>query len=402
MKKASSLQRLLAKDSYLCVGLMSGTSMDGVDAALARMDTRPVRPKVELVRFVTAAYPQELRDSLMELAGGQECTAEEIARLQTAVAVAFAGAFFEVTRAARIDAGKVDFIGSHGQTVAHLPPKGEMGGEIAGTLQLGSPAAIAALTGVTTVGDFRSGDIALGGQGAPLAPYADFCLRKSGSRSRIILNIGGIANITYLPKACKQEQVLAFDTGPGNMVLDALCRAVYPGGGGFDAGGEIALKGKPSQELVDTFLTHPYFKLAPPKSAGHKEFGTPFAWEFLSSGKELGLKREDVIASAARLTTRSVAGAIREFVMPRGKVDEVFLSGGGLKNHAITGGLAELLAPASVKAIDELGIAADAKEAVDFALLARDALLARPNVIAAATGASKAAILGTIALGSDQ
>jgi anhydro-N-acetylmuramic acid kinase len=401
MKAASSLQRLLAKERFFCVGLMSGTSMDGVDAALVRMDTKPAQPGVELVRFVTAPYPQELRDSLMELAGGQECTAEEIARLQTAVAVSFAGAFFEVTRTAGIDGRQVDFIGSHGQTVAHLPPKGEMGREIAGTLQLGSPAAIAALTGVTTVGDFRSGDIALGGQGAPLAPYADFCLRKSRSKNRIILNIGGIANITYLPKACKMEQVLAFDTGPGNMVLDALFRAVYPGGGGFDASGEIALKGKHSLELVGTFLTHPYFKLAPPKSAGHKEFGTPFAWEFLSSGKEQGLKREDVIASAVKLTTTSIADAIRRFVAPKGKVDEVFLSGGGSKNRAITNDLEELLAPASVRPIDELGIPADAKEAVDFALLARETLLARKNVIAAATGASKATILGSIALGSD-
>jgi len=401
MKAASGLQRLLAKDRFLCVGLMSGTSMDGVDAALVRMDTKPVQPKVELVRFVSGAYPEELRNSLMELAGGQECTAEEIAMLQTGVAVAFAGSFFEVVRAAGIDGGQVDFIGSHGQTVAHLPPKGEIGREITGTLQLGSPAAIAALTGVTTVGDFRSGDMALGGQGAPLAPYADYCLRRSRSKNRVILNIGGIANITYLPKACEPEQVVAFDTGPGNMVLDALCRAVYPGGRGFDSFGEIALRGKHSHELVDVFLTHPYFKLAPPKSAGHKEFGTPFAWEFLSGGKERGLKREDVIASAVKLTTRSIADAVRRFVTPLGPVDEVFISGGGSRNRAITNDLETMLAPASVRPIDELGIPADAKEAVDFALLARDALLGRRNVIAKVTGASKAAVLGTIALGSD-
>ncbi len=401
MKAASVLQRLIAKDQFLCVGLMSGTSMDGVDAALVRMDTKPERPGVELIHFVTAGYPGELRDSLMEIAGGQECTAEEISRLHTAVAVAFANGFFELMREARIEAKKVDFIGSHGQTVAHLPPKGENGPEIAGTLQLGSPAAIAALTGVTTVGDFRSGDLALGGQGAPLAPYADFCLRKSKTKNRIILNIGGIANITYLPKACSREEVLAFDTGPGNMVIDALCRAVYSGGRGFDSNGEIALTGTYSQGLVDTFLTHPYFKIAPPKSAGHKEFGTPFAWEFLSSGKELGLKREDVIASAVRLTTTSIADAIRRFVKPRGQVDELYVSGGGGRNRAITNGLTEQLQPISVRPIDELGIPADAKEAVDFALLARETLLARKNVIPEATGASKATILGTIALGSD-
>ncbi|MFH1754862.1 MAG: anhydro-N-acetylmuramic acid kinase [Candidatus Latescibacterota bacterium] len=401
MKAASSLQRLVSKDRFLCVGLMSGTSMDGVDAALVRMDTKLSQPNVELIQFATGRYPDELRDSLMELAGGQECTAEEIARLQTAVAVAFAGSFFELMRAAHINADQVDFIGSHGQTVAHLPPQATVGQEIAGTLQLGSPAAIAALTGVTTVGDFRNADIALGGQGAPLAPYADFCLRKSRSNNRIILNIGGIANITFLPKACKQDQVLAFDTGPGNMVSDALYRALYPGGNRFDSSGERALAGTPSGTLVDTFLTHPYFELAPPKSAGHREFGAPFAWEFLSSGKEQGLKREDVMASAVMLTTRSISDAIDRFVTPHGAVDEVFVSGGGSKNQAIVKGLERQLKPAAVKLIDELGIPAGAKEAVDFALLARETLLARPNVIISATGAAKAAILGTISLGSN-
>jgi anhydro-N-acetylmuramic acid kinase len=401
MKAASSLQRLVSKERFLCVGLMSGTSMDGVDAALVQMDTEPAQPGVKLIQFVTRRYPDELKDSLMELAGGQECTAEEIARLQTAVAVAFANAYFELLQAASVDGNKVDFIGSHGQTVAHIPPKGEMGQEIAGTLQLGSPAAIAALTGVTTVGEFRIGDIVLGGQGAPLAPYADYCLRKSRSKNRIILNIGGIANITYLPKGCKQDEVLAFDTGPGNMVIDALCRAVFPSGKGYDSFGEIALTGTSSQALVDTFLTHPYFKLAPPKSAGHREFGTPFAWEFLSNAKEQGLKREDVMASAVQLTTKSIADAIRSFITPHGQVDEVFISGGGSKNLAITNDLEERLRPAALRSIDELGIQADAKEAVDFALLARETLLARKNVITAATGASKATILGTIALGSD-
>ncbi len=401
VKPASSLQRLISKDEFLGVGLMSGTSMDGIDAALVHMDAGSKAPKIELLGFKTCPYPEELKDSLMELATGQECTAEEFAALDTSVAVSFAGSFFDLTRSAGVDGDKVDFIGSHGQTVAHVPPMGGKGSEIAGTLQLGPPGIIAALTGVTTVGDFRVGDIALGGQGAPLAPYADFLLRKSESKSRIILNIGGIANLTYLPKGCRRDQVIAFDTGPGNMVIDALVRALYPGEGGYDVSGKKALAGTPSAALVNTFLTHPYFKDEPPKSAGHREFGTPFAWEFLSQGKEKGLKRDDILASAVSLTTRSVAAAIHKFVMPRGPVDEIFFSGGGSKNKAIIGGLETELKQTKIQPIDTLGVPAEAKEAVDFALLARETLLARKNVIASATGASKEIVLGTIALGSN-
>ncbi|NIM20504.1 MAG: anhydro-N-acetylmuramic acid kinase [Candidatus Latescibacteria bacterium] len=401
MKPASGLQRLLSKDEFLAVGLMSGTSMDGIDAALVQMDAGLEQSNIELVAFKTRPYPEELKDNLMELATGQECTAEDIALLQTSVAVGFANCFFELMRTAGMDSEDVDFIGSHGQTVAHAPPSSGRGHEIAGTLQLGPPGMIAALTGITTVGDFRVGDIALGGQGAPLSPYADYLLRRSENVNRIILNIGGIANLTYLPRNCKREAVIAFDTGPGNMVLDALFRALYPTKGSYDQAGENARRGEPSKELVDKFLTHPYFENAPPKTSGHREFGTPFAWEFLSQGKERGLKREDILASAASLTARSIAGAIEEFVQPRGEVDEVYLSGGGARNKAITNELEALLEPVQVRPIDDLGIPAEAKEAVDFAVLARETLLVRKNVISSATGASKETILGTIALGSD-
>ncbi len=401
MKPASSLQKLISKDEFLCVGMMSGTSMDGVDAALVRMTADTRAPEIELRSFESCPYPGELKDSLMELACGHECTAEEIAKLDTGVAVAFAGSFFELCRAADVDSTVIDFIGSHGQTVAHVPPETGAGGAIAGTLQLGPPGMIAALTGITTIGDFRVSDIALGGQGAPLAPYVDYLLRRSAKKSRIILNIGGIANLTYLPKGCKPEEILAFDTGPGNLVIDALFRALYPGAGGYDRAGEKALSGRPSHELIDMFMSFPYFEKVPPKSAGHREFGSSFAWEFLSRGREKGLKRDDVLSSAAALTVRSIKEAIEGFVSPRGAIDQVFVCGGGARNRAIVGVLEEKLRPAEVRPIDDLGIPADAKEAVDFAILARETLLSRRNVIASATGASKETILGTIAFGSD-
>jgi anhydro-N-acetylmuramic acid kinase len=383
------------KERVLAVGLMSGTSMDGVDAALVRMDAEAAHPRIDLVEFVSRPYPDELREALADLAGGSPVTAEEIATLHTGVAVAFAGAFFDVCRTGGVDAREVDFVGSHGQTVAHVPPGA--GSDVAGTLQLGPPGMIAALTGVTTVGDFRSADVAIGGQGAPLAPYCDFMLRR-GEGSRVILNIGGIANVTYLPADGDRERVIAFDAGPGNMVSDVLFRALFPGAGDFDEGGLRAGAGRVSEAVRDEMLRHPFFAAAPPRSAGHREFGPPFAWALKTAAEGHGLSREDVMATAASLTVAAVVDAVARF-LPAGGIGAVYVTGGGARNTTMMRHLADALAGIPVLPIDELGIPAEAKEAVDFAFLAREALLGRPNVIRSVTGASRALVLGTIARG---
>ncbi|MDH3216822.1 MAG: anhydro-N-acetylmuramic acid kinase [Candidatus Krumholzibacteria bacterium] len=392
------LQDILDKDSFVAVGLMSGTSMDGIDAALVEMPAGEDLSRLELVTFVTVPYPDELKSSLRDIAFGEQCTAEDIAVMHTSVATAFAGAFHSVCRQAGVET--VDFIGSHGQTVAHVPPRGDGMTLIAGTLQMGPPGMIAALTGVTTIGDFRAADIALGGQGAPLAPYVDFLLRRSKTQDRIILNIGGIANLTYLPKNCSLGEVIAFDTGPGNMIVDELYRVLYPKEGSYEKLSELVAEGKPSQSLVDTFLGLTFFEHTPPKSAGHHEFGGRFAWEFLSKAEAEGLKREDILASAVSLTTRSIDAALRDFVRPAGDIDEVLVTGGGSRNPTMLSELRAWLDPVVVDTIEKLGVPPEAKEAVDFAVLARETLLAHRNVIHVATGASRAAILGTIALGS--
>jgi anhydro-N-acetylmuramic acid kinase len=390
---------IFAKTRFTAVGLMSGTSMDGVDAALVSVDAHPDSPSIELLEFATIDYPEGLHEALQDLAIGHETTAEEIATVNTGVGVTFAGGFFEVCRRANVESEKVDFIGSHGQTVAHVPPEMNSGSPIAGTLQLGGPSIIAALTGTTTVGDFRTGDIAVGGQGAPLSPYADYLLRRSGESSRIILNIGGIANLTYLPRGCRPDDVVAFDIGPGNMVIDALYQALYPGEGRYDTNGLRALHGEVSKELVDEVLRMPFFEKPPPKSAGHREFGAPFAWEFQSRAEQKGMGRADILASAAALTTRAVVRAIGDFVEDRGPVDAVYVSGGGVHNQSIFNGLSDSLGDVPCLPVDELGIPADAKEAVDFTVLARETLMGRPNVLPSVTGASRALVLGTIAWG---
>jgi anhydro-N-acetylmuramic acid kinase len=259
---------------------------------------------------------------------------------------------------------------------------------------------IAALTGVTTVGDFRSGDVAIGGQGAPLAPYCDYVLRRSSTKNRVILNIGGISNLTYLPARGTRDDVIAFDAGPGNMAVDAVFRAMFPQGGDFDEGGVRALAGTASQTTIDLLMRHPYFEASPPKSAGHREFGPPFAWALKTTAENHGASSEDVMATAVALTVESIADAVRRF-LPEGGVDEVFVTGGGARNRAMLVGLEAALAPLAVQPIDDMGIPAEAKEAVDFAFLAREALLGKTNVIRAVTGASRALVLGTIARGSE-
>jgi anhydro-N-acetylmuramic acid kinase len=224
-------------------------------------------------------------------------------------------------------------------------------------------------------------------------------LRRSKESNRVILNIGGIANLTYLPRACQPDDVVAFDTGPGNMIIDALFQVLYPGEGRYDADGERGLQGEPAKELVDEFMENPYFGKSPPKSAGHREFGAPYAWQFQTRAEELGLGRADTLASAVSLTTRTVTDAIDNFVRDRGTVDTVYVSGGGVHNRAVFEGVDELLGETSCLPIDELGIPADAKEAVDFAVLARETLMGRPNVLPSVTGATRALVLGTIAWG---
>jgi len=395
----TALQKLIDKKDYLAAGLMSGTSMDGVDAAIVRLPDDLERGVIELVGFNSTPYPDELRDELRALAFGEACKAEDIATLGTSVAVAFANSFLSACSDAKVEPESVDFIGSHGQTVAHVPP-GDDGTVITGTLQLGPPGMIAALTGVTTVGDFRVTDMGLGGQGAPLAPYPDFLLRRSTSADRVILNVGGIANVTYLPKNGAPNEIIAFDAGPGNMVTDELYRVLFPQEVGYENLVAHIRDGTPSEAIIEEFLKLPYFSQKPPKSAGHREFGTAFSWEFHHHAEEAGLKKADMLISSVLLTADAIERAIRDHIEPRGGVDEVFVTGGGSHNAVLMEALEQRLAPASVQSIIELGIPADAKEAVDFAVLARETIRGRPNVIHSVTGAARPAVLGTIAMGN--
>ncbi|WP_435156582.1 anhydro-N-acetylmuramic acid kinase [Haladaptatus sp. DFWS20] len=380
----------------IVIGLMSGTSLDGVDAACCRIrgDGNTGRDyDVSVESFVTCSYDSALRNRI-ETACTDEGTVAEVCSLNVALGTVFADAAAAAAAAANLDLEDVDAIGSHGQTVRHEPnPKSMPVGDdrLRSTLQIGDGSLIAERTGVTTIADFRTADIAVGGHGAPLVPFADLVLFADDESFRVAQNIGGIANCTALPPGSNPENVTAFDTGPGNMVIDGVVEQLTNGDQTYDRDGEIARIGTVSDAILSDALDEDYFRAEPPKSTGREQFGRTYAREFIATCRERDLPDEDIVATATALTARSIAEAYHRF-LPQ-TPDEVVVSGGGAFNPTLVGMLdAELNAP--VKTIDEYGIGADAKEAVAFALLAAAALDGVPNNVPSATGATRPVVMG--------
>lgn len=375
----------------LALGLISGTSMDGVDAALVACDSAPdARPR--LVAFRSRPYAEDLRERLAACAAGG--SSAEVARLDAAVGEAFAVAALELLESGVVAAGEVLCIGSHGQTLFHAPEPVTIGGvPVRGSLQIGNPAVIAARTGITTVADFRSMDLALGGQGAPLVPLLDWRCFTRSDRGRVLLNLGGIANVTGLPPGAPVEDVVAFDTGPANVLLDLVCR-VRDVRGGFDEGGALAAEGRVDPDLLDRLRSHAFFPTPPPKSADIADF-------LEAHGKLLQaspLPTADLLATLVELTAATVAEATERWIAPRQPVDELLVSGGGVHNAAVMSALARTLGKPVRPLPAEGRITADAKEAAAFAYLARERLAGRPGNVPGATGARAFALLGSVVL----
>lgn len=365
----------------LILGLMSGTSHDGVDAALVSF----VRSRPRLVKHTHIAYPPALRQGI---ASAFEGSTEAVCRLNFALGEAFARAALRCLREAGVAPPEVEAVASHGQTIHHIPPRGRRPGS---TLQIGEPAVIAQRTGIKVVSDFRTADMALGGQGAPLVPFADHVLFRSRATC-CVQNLGGIANVTVVTPAI--DEVFAFDTGPGNSLIDEAMRALF--GKPMDRGGKVARKGKPDARLLSRLLGLPYFRKRPPKSTGRETFGSEMLKAILARSRKM--RPEDVAATLTHFTARSIKDAYARFVFPKHDVKEVILSGGGARNTFLVGLLREELSPARVKLIDEFGIPAEAKEAMSFAILANETLRGRPSSLPRVTGASRAAVLGKITL----
>lgn len=378
------------------VGLMSGTSADGVDAALVSIVRRSRISRVTMLAFASLPYPRSLQQRIWELS--LDGHVGDICHMNVYLGELFAKAALLVIQKAGLLPADIDLIGSHGQTIHHLP-KGirEPGvGLVRSTLQVGEPAVIAERTGICTVANFRPRDMAAGGEGAPLVPYAHAVAFGHARRGRLIVNIGGISNVTYLPAGGGVAELRAFDTGPGNMVLDAIVREVTKGTRTYDAAGRLAVRGKVNPRLLGDLMAHPFIARRPPKSTGREEFGAPFVRRLLAAQRRTRLSIEDLLATCAMWTAEAI-GSSRQWLA--GDIDDVIAGGGGVYNRAVMGSLRQVFEPTPVSTFDDCGWNSKAFEATAFALLAHDTYHGQCTNVPQVTGARHPVFLGSVVPG---
>jgi len=381
----------------LVIGMMSGTSADGIDVALAEIHGAPPKLNSKLVAHASRRMPDALRKEVLRIAEGAACTSGDISQLNVRLGVAFADAAVGACKEFRVALSRVELIGSHGQTIFHQGrPVEFLGRRTASTLQIGEPAVVAAETGIPTIGDFRAADMAVGGQGAPLVPYADYLLYRDEKIGRVSLNLGGIGNLTVLPANAKPSQVVAFDTGPGNMLMDALVWHFTKKKQRFDRGARLARQGVANARVLKELLRDPYLRLGPPKSTGREYYGRAYFQELLRMGKKFTADPNDLIRTTTEFTVASVVDALKRFVLRKTKVQQLIVSGGGAKNPLIMAQLTAALAPMEVMPSSKLGVPEEAKEAYAFALLAYESWHRRTGNLPSSTGAEKAVVLGKI------
>jgi anhydro-N-acetylmuramic acid kinase len=398
--------------AMIVAGVMSGTSADGINVALVRIRDRRLRRKVDatsgsrgqecprhtiqLVGHAEYSYSARVRAAVLAAMNAEHASIADLARLNFLLGELYADAVIATERRFRV---KAELVGCHGQTLYHQgDPRPFLGRKIAATWQTGEAAVIAARVGVPVVSDFRPADMASGGKGAPLVPYLDYLLFRDAKIGRVVQNIGGIANLTAIPAGADPSRVFAFDTGPGNMVIDAVMEKLFERA--FDRGGKVAASGRTLEPVLESFLGNKFFRAKPPKTAGREEFGREFVDEFLRRCRHA--RKEDIVATATALTARSIADAVRRFVLRKARAREAYgemiLSGGGARNATLVGILAERLAPQGIRLrfSSEFGLPSEAKEAVAFAVLAYETWNRRPSNLPSATGAKRAAVLGKI------
>jgi anhydro-N-acetylmuramic acid kinase len=410
---------------------MSGTSADSIDVALARISGAPPHLNAKLLNHTSIKFPLPVRKEILRVAEQQPISAGQLSQLNFRLGELFAEAALTACRRFRVSPRKIALIGSHGQTIFHQgQPAPYLGRRTASTLQIGEPAVIGSRTGITTIGDFRPADIALSGQGAPLVPYVDYLLYRHLKFGRISLNLGGIANITVIPAAAKPSQVFAFDTGPANMLIDALVSHFAHGRQRFDQNARLAQQGRSIPALIDELLRDPYLKLAPPKSTGREYYGRAYVEKLLRLGSKHHARPNDLIRAATIFTALSVVDALNRFVLSKTKIDQLIVSGGGANNPLIMAQLEAALNASSGRGVvgarfsasqavapqhaapqvrtmhgaakievlpsTSFGIPESAKESFAFAVLAYETFHGRPSNLPSATGARQPAILGKV------
>jgi len=369
------LTELRKKETRGIIGLMSGTSADGITAAYTEITGTGETAEIDLIGYATYPFTESTRERVFKLFKPGLATVQDVCEMNIMLGEAFGDAVNQLI--SDLSLTDVDLIGSHGQTIWHQPDQGA-------TLQIGEPAVISAKTGLPVVADFRKADMAAGGEGAPLTPYLDYVLHRDSSECRVLQNIGGIANLTYLGIG----DMVAFDTGPGNMIIDAVVKRYY--GDTHDVDGAIARKGNVNHELLDELLKHPFYNEKPPKTTGREVFGEHYAEQIAKRAKDLGLTNEDLVATVTQLTVQTIIEAYENYLP---SFDAVYVSGGGARNPVIVEGLnAGLDVP--VLDYSELGFSSEAKESVLMALLANEYVMGTPSNLPSATGADKKVVLG--------
>ncbi|WP_156290666.1 anhydro-N-acetylmuramic acid kinase [Oceanobacillus salinisoli] len=378
------------------IGLMSGTSLDGIDAVIVDLVEKDGKVDVQLIDSLTSPYSEELRQELMEVCTPAKATIQKISSLNIYLGKELGQVVNNLLKQAGIKKEEIQFVSSHGQTIYHQPFLGESVVDVPGTLQIGDLSVLSEETGIGVVGDFRTADMAAGGQGAPLVSYVDYILFQSANKSRALQNIGGIGNVTYLGANASGDDVLSFDTGPGNMVIDEIVFRVTKGKWHYDKGGLIAYKGKINQSLLSNLLSHDYFFMEPPKTTGRELFGKMFVDEIF---KGYGyLPEAELVATVTDWTAVSIAQGYQDFLIKKGKpVDEVIVSGGGSNNPYLIERLKKHLAPIQVYTLEDFGMSSDLKEAIAFAVLGYQCIRGNYNQLPSATGATQQVIMGKTA-----
>ncbi|MGG1364399.1 anhydro-N-acetylmuramic acid kinase AnmK [Priestia megaterium] len=373
------------------VGLMSGTSLDGIDAALVQIEGSGYESKVKLLHFITVPFSPQLKKEIEQALSFEHSNVQLICSLNFKLGYAFADAVKKVCQEARFSLEQIDVIGSHGQTIYHQPYAS--GSTAMSTLQIGEPAVIAYETKTKVVANFRVMDMAAGGQGAPLVPHTERILYSHDERTRLLQNIGGIGNVTLIPPKKSPIPVVAFDTGPGNMMIDEACQQLF--NVSFDENGRLAAGGKIISELLEDCMNHDYMKLSPPKSTGRELFGTQYTRRLLENYSKH--KKEDLLATITMFTASSIVHHYETFIFPVYSIDEVIIGGGGSYNNTLMNMIKTQIGKrCSVYTQEEIGMSSEAKEAVAFAVLANETLSGYPSNVPSATGALSPVILGNI------
>lgn len=373
-------------------GVMSGTSLDGIDVALVHIDGSGVDSKVELIHFTTVPFCNDMKNDIQQALSIENSNVQLICSLNFKLGLRFANAVKEVCKEANFPLRQLDLIGSHGQTIYHQPQQD--GGMIPSTLQIGEPAIIAYETNTTVISNFRTMDMAAGGQGAPLVPYSEIILYRHQTKNRLLQNIGGIGNVTVIPSQLSEKSVIAFDTGPGNMVMDEVCQRLFQLS--YDQNGNIAKQGVVVEEVLTYCMNHPFLKMNPPKSTGREQFGEEFVSELLKRFEKHS--KENILTTVTRFTASSIVYHYKEFILPYYEIDGVILGGGGSYNDTlvemIRHGLKEEKCALFLQ--EDIGYSSEAKEAIAFAILANETYHRNPSNVPSATGAKESVVLGNI------